>query len=377
MAGSGNESVISSSGEEEGSSESSESESEPEPDKASAPPPSFKKTQPTPNASADQSDSQSEQETNKTFKNSQLSESSLKPLASKPINDDQSKKSRSKNPTSRYSPPPIKQLTGKRPTAEDDGGDLKKIKKNTVVDADNGGEKKQLFQRLWSEDNEIELIQGMIDYVEERGKDPVADVNDFHEFVKKSLHVDVNDRQMLAKARRLKKKFENNVAKVENKGKVRSFSNPHEKKMYELSKNLWGNDRNKNVVMSSSTKKVKAKVNVTPKINKSHKSVDSGNRSAGFEVTANEVEPKVVQHVRSSHGLDHLGSMGLPITEEVIVNKGLELLLGPKKVEMEEKWKNLKVQELEHFLKKADILKEQAELVLNAISHSGARYGTF
>ncbi|KAD3069327.1 hypothetical protein R6Q59_016616 [Mikania micrantha] len=371
MAGSGNEPVISSSGEEEGSSESSESESEP--DKASTPPPSFKKTQPTPNASTDQSDSQSEQETNKTLKNSQLSESSIKPLASKPINDDQSKKSRSKNPTSRYSPPPIKQFTGKRPTAEDVGGDLKKIKKNTVVDADNGGEKKQLFQRLWSEDNEIELIQGMIDYVEERGKDPVADVNDFHEFVKKSLHVDVNDRQMLAKARRLKKKFENNVAKVENKGKVRSFSNPHEKKMYELSKNLWGSDRNKNVVMSSSTKKVKAKVNVTPKINKSHKSVDSGSRSAGFEVTANEVEPKVVQHVRSSHGLDHLGSMGLPITEEVIVNKGLELLLGPKKVEMEERWKNLKVQELEHFLKKADFLKEQAELVLNAIAHSGAR----
>ncbi|MFS7986017.1 putative transcription factor GeBP family [Helianthus anomalus] len=32
------------------------------------------------------------------------------------------------------------------------------------------------FHRLWSEDNEIDLIQGMISYVDEKGKDPVTDV---------------------------------------------------------------------------------------------------------------------------------------------------------------------------------------------------------
>ncbi|KAI3741079.1 hypothetical protein L1987_58746 [Smallanthus sonchifolius] len=344
MAGSENEPTNSSSGEEEVSSEVSESESE----------------------------------TDKTPERPQLPDPSIKPLTSNPMNDDHSKKPRSKNPTSRYSPPPIKQSTGKRHAAEGEGTDSKRIKTAAAApvpapDADNGGEKKQLFQRLWSEDNEIELIQGMINYVKEKGKDPVADVNDFHEFVKKSLHVDVNDRQMLTKARRLKKKFKNNVAKVENKGKVRSFSNPHEKKMYELSKNLWGNDDNKNVVMSSSTKKVKVKVNVTPKVNKSHTAVGSGNGNVGIEETPNEVELKVVQPLRSSHGLEHLGSMGLPITDEGIINKGLELASGAKRVEMEQKWKSLKTQELEHFLKKMDVLKEQAEVVLKAIANSGAK----
>lgn len=231
-----------------------------------------------------------------------------------------------------------------------------------AVIADNGGEKKLLFQRLWSEENEIELIQGMINYVEVKSKDPIADINDFHEFVKKSLHVDVNTRQVLTKVRRLKKKFENNVAKLENNnGKVRSLSNPHEKKMYELSKNLWGNNGNKNVVKSSNNKKVTAKVNVTPKTNKSRKAVDLGNGNGGVEV-----KPKVVQP-------EPLGSMGLRITDEVIMSKGLDLLSGEKKVEMEMKWKNLKVEELEHFLKKVDILKEQAEIVLNAITKSGAK----
>lgn len=235
----------------------------------------------------------------------------------------------------------------------------------------NGGEKKQLFQRLWSENDEIQLIQGMISYVEEKGKDPVADVNDFHEFVKKSLHVDVNNRQMTTKVRRLKKKFANNVAKVENKGKVRSFSNPHEKQMYELSKSLWGSDSNNNAVMSSRIKKV----NVTSKTNKNRKitkAVGSGNGNGGLEVTPIEVEPKVVQAVPSGHGVDHLGLLGMPLTEELIMNKGLELLSGPKKVEMQQKWKNLKVLELEHFLEKVELLKEQAKVVLNAIEKSGA-----
>ncbi|MFS8015343.1 putative transcription factor GeBP family [Helianthus anomalus] len=282
---------------------------------------------------------------------------------------DESDHSPSKNPRSQ-SP------TGKRPAAKPDGGDFKR--KKTVVavaapDADTfGGEKKQLFQRLWSEDNEIELIQGMIDYVEEKGKDPLADVNDFHEFVKRSLHVDVNGRQVLTKARRLKKKFENNAVRVVSKGKVRSFSNPHEKKMYELSKNLWGSDannnnNNKNMVMSGGSKKAKVNVNVTPKkTNKSCKAVGSGNGNVG-------IEPEEVQPLRAVRGLDYFGSMGLPITDEVIMNKGLELVTGAKRVEMEAKWKNLKVQELEHFLKKVDVLKEQAEVVLNVIAKSGGK----
>ncbi|XP_024963662.1 GLABROUS1 enhancer-binding protein-like [Cynara cardunculus var. scolymus] len=377
MARSENETSNSSSAEEEElSSEGSESESEP--DKTSTPPPSSKKSQLTPNSSSDESETESESDTEKTPEKSLVPYPNVKPLASKPMDDDgddQLKKPRSKNPTIRYSPPVHKPSTGKRPATVVEGGDLKRIKKKTVVavaapDAENNGEKK-LFQRLWSENDEIELIKGMISYVEEKGKDPVADVNDFHEFVKKSLDVDVNNRQMTTKVRRLKKKFENNVAKVENKGKVRSFSNPHEKVMYELSKSLWGSDGTNNAVMSSRVKKV----NVTPKTNKNRKdskAVGSGNGNGGIEVIPFEVEPKVVHAAPSGNEVDHLGLMGMPVTDEMIMNKGLELVSGAKKVELQQKWKNLKVLELKHFVEKVKLLKEQAEVVLDAIEKSGA-----
>ncbi|XP_076933989.1 putative transcription factor At1g61730 [Bidens hawaiensis] len=233
----------------------------------------------------------------------------------------------------------VKPSAGKRPA---DGKRTAVVLAVAAPDADTYEQKKQqqqLFQRLWSEDNEIELIQGMIHYVNLKAKDPLADVTDFHDFVKGSLHVEVNHRQLLTKARRLKKKFENNAAKVQSRGRVRSFSNPHESKMYELSKNLWrnesnSNDNNNNVV---SPKKTKVKVNMTPRTTKG------------------------------------LGSMGWLVTDDVIINKGLELVSPAKKVELEAKWKNLRVQELEHFLRKVDVLKEQAEVVLDAIAKSGGK----
>ncbi|PWA76289.1 hypothetical protein CTI12_AA233850 [Artemisia annua] len=262
---------------------------------------------------------------------------------------------------------------GKRPAAEIGGGDVKRVRKETVVavaapDSINGGgaadrkDPKQLFARLWSEENEIELIEGMLNYVNEIKKDPIAEINDFHEFVKNDVHVDVTTSQMLNKVKRLRKKFENNYAKFEKSGKVRTFSNPHEKRMYDLSQNLWGSEGNNNVAKPSK------KINVTSKVNKGKKSgLGNGNVNMEFEV-----EPKMVQPVRSWRGPEQLGSMGLMVTDEGIMSKGLELLTGAKKVEMEEKWKELKVQELEHFVRKVELLKEQAEVVLDAVTRSGA-----
>ncbi|GJW13362.1 GLABROUS1 enhancer-binding protein-like protein [Tanacetum coccineum] len=304
----------------------------------------------------------------------------------------------------------------KRPAAEIDGGDVKRARKETVIavaapDSVNGvgaerKDPKQLFARLWSRlihvrEIEIVLIEGMINYVNEIKKDPIAKINDFYEFVKGDVHVDVTTSQMLNKTRAvvrdsgtesldfgrewgvtrwagewqvgragargreyfaLRKKYENNYAKFEKSGKVRSFSNQHERRMYDLSQNLWGSDGNNNVAKSSK------RINVTSKVKKSKKSgLGNGNVNMDFEV-----EPKMVQPVRSWRGPEQLGSMGLMVTDEGIMSKGLELLTGAKKAEMEEKWKELKVQELEHFVRKVELLKEQAEVVLDAVTRSGA-----
>ncbi|CAH1440026.1 unnamed protein product [Lactuca virosa] len=334
------------------------SESELESDMTPPPQPSSRKTHATPQLSSEESESDADSPPKKFEK----ADPNIKPLASKPMDDEPSKKPRPKNPISRNSPPPTKPVNGKRKAAEveDEAMETKITKKEVVAPAppgpENAAEKKPLFQRLWSEDDEIVLIKGMISYVETKGKDPIADVNDFHEFVKTSLNVDVNNGQMTAKVKRLKAKFMNNVGKIEQNGKVRSLSNPHEKKMYELSEKLWDRNSIKNAaIVGCNTKKVNPKPKPDQKLKaNSNPVVSNGGHESG----------KNVVHSR--------GGIKIPITDEDIMNRGLELLSGPKKVELEEKWNDLKVQELKNYLRKLELMKEQGELVLNAMKKSCA-----
>ncbi|XVE96127.1 hypothetical protein REPUB_Repub02eG0194600 [Reevesia pubescens] len=66
--------------------------------------------------------------------------------------------------------------------------------------------KKQLFQQLFTEDDEIVVLKNMLDYLAKKGVDPFADMNAFHDFVNKSIHTDVSKAQLMYKIRRLRKK---------------------------------------------------------------------------------------------------------------------------------------------------------------------------
>ncbi|XP_031260542.1 probable transcription factor At1g61730 [Pistacia vera] len=79
--------------------------------------------------------------------------------------------------------------------------------------------------------------------------DPYQDTNAFHDFIKKSLHVDFTRTQWMDKIRRLKKKYENNLGRG-NKGEDRNVSKLHERHAYDLSKKLWGNGSTNGVLES-------------------------------------------------------------------------------------------------------------------------------
>ena len=89
-----------------------------------------------------------------------------------------------------------------------------------------GREEKKLFQRLWSDDNEIELLEGMVNYRAINSANPAEDVA---AFVKKSPHVEVTKAQLLDKMKRLRKKYRN-MAGQGKKGKDPTFSKPHDRK---------------------------------------------------------------------------------------------------------------------------------------------------
>lgn len=100
---------------------------------------------------------------------------------------------------------------------------------------------RRLFQRLWTDEDEIELLQGFLDYTTQRGKTTHHGQNDtalFYDLIKSKLQLDFNKNQLVEKLRRLKKKYRNVVNKISS-GKDFSFKSPHDQATFEISRKIW------------------------------------------------------------------------------------------------------------------------------------------
>jgi len=94
-------------------------------------------------------------------------------------------------------------------------------------------------QRIWSDEDEIVILNGMIEFQNEKGKNSSADTGDFYGFVKESLCFNASNNQFANKIRMLKKKYFTDVEKNES-GKYETFSKPHDLECVELAKKIWG-----------------------------------------------------------------------------------------------------------------------------------------
>ncbi|KAI4298088.1 hypothetical protein MLD38_040470 [Melastoma candidum] len=101
-------------------------------------------------------------------------------------------------------------------------------------------DRKPLFQRLWTDEDEIELLRGFLHYTAQRGGVPNPDVSLFYDQIKSKLQLDFNKNQLVEKLRRLKKKFRNAVIRI-NSGKDVSFKSPHDQAAFEISRKIWSN----------------------------------------------------------------------------------------------------------------------------------------
>ncbi|GMG98923.1 hypothetical protein Nepgr_000763 [Nepenthes gracilis] len=161
----------------------------------------------------------------------------------------------------------------------------------------------------------------MIEYKANKGKDPTADPDDFRDLIKKSLHVDFDERKIMDMVRRLVKNYANNVAKK----RVLSI---HEKNTFGLSK-----------------------------MNNSNAHGDS-------------VEVKLAgPQCFSEDAIFSKEIVGMGFDEN-FVKKGLKLLESSKRAELEEKWRKVKMAEIELYLKRADLVCEQTKLILDAMKTS-------
>ncbi|XP_043725093.1 probable transcription factor At3g04930 isoform X2 [Telopea speciosissima] len=100
---------------------------------------------------------------------------------------------------------------------------------------------RRLFQRLWTDGDEIGLLQGFLDYTMQRGTHNSSHHHDtapFYDQIKTQLHLDFNKNQLVEKLRRLKKKYRNVLNRISS-GKEFSFKSPHDQATFEISRKIW------------------------------------------------------------------------------------------------------------------------------------------
>ncbi|KAJ6417038.1 hypothetical protein OIU84_002852 [Salix udensis] len=354
-----------SSSEEEETSSGEEEASDDERSQPSPPQPQTKtirtrnSTPKKPEPTTPQSESELESESGSDSESEPEPGQSVKPITSKPMEEIPPKeaaaavvkKSRSKPAVAAT---PEKSTAVKRGNGADpDAKDLKRAKNKQSDPEKSEDSKKQLFQRLWTEDDEISLLQGIIDFIAEKGFDPLKDMNAFFDFIKQSLHFDVSMSQLKDKIFRLRKKFKNQVKGKKGENKV--FTKPHDQKGFDLSKYIWGSEgcikaTNFNDNKKGNGKKLEAL--------KADLGIDAGEERMEVEMENDSIVKKVLKFDRKAS----VGTM-----EDYVGRCGLDFMHGVKKEEMEEKWRKLHVAELELFLKRNELLGEQGKIMLSAL----------
>ncbi|CAN8294208.1 unnamed protein product [Cochlearia groenlandica] len=216
--------------------------------------------------------------------------------------------------------------------------------------------KKTYFQRVWSEEDEIALLQGIIDYKANTGVSPYDDTNGFYQLVKKSISFDVSKIQFMEKLRGLKKKFENNVGKGKN-GEEPILSKSHDRKTFDLSKTIWG----ANGILMESAVKSNGKSKKSRKVETVKQEPVT---SLPIIVKSREDEAAIKGEVSSKRELDTIMKSALVKSlsrfgvDDLSVEHGWSRLSSEDKKRFEEQWNVLQRKEFEFYSQKSGFINE-------------------
>ncbi|CAN4108634.1 unnamed protein product [Withania somnifera] len=104
-------------------------------------------------------------------------------------------------------------------------------------------ESRKLFQRLWTDEDEVELLRGFFEYTSQRGLNGSQqhhyDTTAFYDQIKSKFQLDFNKNQLVEKLRRLKKKYRTVMSKM-GSGKEPVFKSAHDQLTFEISCKIWG-----------------------------------------------------------------------------------------------------------------------------------------
>ncbi|KAK7289728.1 hypothetical protein RIF29_03598 [Crotalaria pallida] len=272
--------------------------------------------------------------------------------------------------------PKVKERKQRSNDKEEAGKDAKRARKegnDAVADAekeDDDAEKRKLgedskdpFKRVFSDEDEIVILDGMLEFTSKTGCDAYKSSDAFHQFIKNSLHADAGSYQLKEKIRRIKKKFNNNLKRGKNRRDGPAFSKDHDRQTFALSKKVWGIPEaaeEKKAATDGEVGKMK-----TPRIPK--KTWRNITKLGEGPSTESEKGPKMGFGGKNdddiaSYVMQMLGSRGR--SEELV--KGMDLIGESAKAEFEEEWKEIQRAEFEIYVKRMELVAEHARLAVEA-----------
>ncbi|CAI9783588.1 unnamed protein product [Fraxinus pennsylvanica] len=229
------------------------------------------------------------------------------------------------------------------------------LESNKLTDIQETNRKKPLafYGHIFTDDDVIVLLQGMIDFKSMHGD---KNMTDFYFFIKDKLSTQFTKIQITEKFRRLRKKFVGNFKKSAENGGSRDFSNPHDSIVFELSDKLWGNDGCDKKLIVEINEKTRKRRRVELGSRKEDKK-QKGTAEDKFDIDMELKYPLVYPSLNQNIGF---------IAPDML-KKNWTLKGSTNSRYSGAEWEKLMIKEVELYCKKLDLMKEMTGAVLRSL----------
>ncbi|XP_051200216.1 probable transcription factor At3g04930 [Lolium perenne] len=103
-------------------------------------------------------------------------------------------------------------------------------------------ESRRLFQRLWTDEEELLILRGFLEFTSRRGTAFAShqyDTGPFYDEIRRDLSFDFSKNQLIEKLRRLKKKYRVCAKRMVARGGTFAFRSAHEGAIYDVARHIW------------------------------------------------------------------------------------------------------------------------------------------
>ncbi|PNX97386.1 hypothetical protein L195_g020615 [Trifolium pratense] len=242
------------------------------------------------------------------------------------------------------------------------------------------------YQRLWTKQDEMELLKGYLDYIKQQGRTATtlqSDVASFYDQVMPKFNTYFNKNQLVDKLRRLKRKHKMVLDK--SKEVQVSFKIPHEQAIFEISHKIWGNDTDHDVFDVDESRHVSESPDLIDNVKMKNEYVDDCEEMdkrphKRMRLTTDDVNTKNDQNygdVTSIHGFieETMRSCFPPLLKELLDDASVEplgalpMMLSTGEAR-DEQWLKRRILELEVYLNRLELLQGQIKARLEELKSS-------